>query len=166
PSSVRARPSSVSDQRPTRPSGVRRDSRSPSTTASTSRLWVPLSSVARKVGISSAISDGCSGACNREPGTGGPRSYSPGSRGRSPDGRCVRRGADIPCGCGAEDVPVVDQRRTSDQPHHLPLTTYDFRLPTSAFRLPTVLISPASLGWGDDPPIPPECRHTRVLIGS
>ncbi len=29
------------------------------------------------------------------------------------------------------------------------------RLPASDFRLPTVLISLASLGWGDDPPYPP-----------
>src|SRR5690606_41806954 len=57
-------------------------------------------------------------------------------------------------------------RPTSPTTYHLPPTTSDFRLPPSAFRLPTVLISPASLGWGDDPPIPPECRHTRVLIGS
>src|SRR5690606_34499539 len=38
-----------------------------------------------------------------------------------------------------------------------PPTTYHLRLrpPTSDFRLPTVLISLASLGWGDDPPYPP-----------
>src|SRR5690606_13894714 len=38
-----------------------------------------------------------------------------------------------------------------------PPTTYHLRLRplTSDFRLPTVLISLASLGWGDDPPYPP-----------